>query len=55
MKLSQAIERAIAALYRHGLTDAAMCLEIELSLLRQGRVTAQEARAQANSFLRLLA
>lgn len=49
------IGRAIEALKRHGKHDAAMCLEIEVSLLQQGRVSEREAREQAGNFLKLLA
>lgn len=55
MRLILTLSRAIAALHRHGFEDAALALEIELSLLIQGRVSDREARTQANQFLSLLA
>jgi hypothetical protein len=54
-KLMNALERAIAALARHGFIEASECLQIELTLFRTNRISEYRIRHTANSFLSILA
>jgi hypothetical protein len=54
-RLINAVERAIAALLRHGFVEASECLQIELTLFRTNRISEYRIRHTANSFLSILA